>query len=413
MFNLIKENKMFRVLLIYQIFSGLGGAIFQFFMLLAVHLMYENPIYTGITGFLIAFPHVFAFLVGPMVDRAKKPRIMRITTFVEFAMLALLAFSPLLEIFGVIFVFIVVASFSVMALFEAPTSTALLPQIVEPEKILKANSAIDISQLVGGLIVAVILFSSLGYDANFTLIFGVSVAFLFIAFLTSLFVKEPGKEKSEAKPRKNYLLELKEGAKLIKNGVLLYATLAGIVMIFFAEIAFINRPMFLEYHVGAQGYIIFTVVGIIGSIVASVIMGSIGGKFRAGRMISFLLILASINRIAFTFIIPHSLAGAIATTVFYVAAAGAVGMIFRTLRQALPPKDMVGRVETIHTTLAAGFVAVGAIAGGFIGSALSNVGYTFVLHGAVYALVAITLLFIPAVQKLPKMSEIKKSNDEE
>ena len=55
MFRLIRGNKKFRLLLLYQIFSGLGGGIFSIFMLLSVHLMYGNPLYTGIAGFLIFF----------------------------------------------------------------------------------------------------------------------------------------------------------------------------------------------------------------------------------------------------------------------------------------------------------------------------------------------------------------------
>jgi len=409
MIALLKENKTFRLFLGYQFFSGLGGGIFQIFMLLSVHLIYENPMYTGIAGFLIAVPFIFSFAVGPFVDKSNKPTIMRWTTLIEFTALALLAFTPLHEQIGILFMFAVILVFSIAALFESPSSTALLPQIVQNENIMKANSLIQIVQLIGGIGVASLLFITLrdGANANFSFIYGVSAIFLIIAFLLALFVREPDKKEVNAKPEtSNYISDLKAGAKFIRHNVLLFLVIAFVSMSMFTQIASINRPEFFEYYAGAQGYVIFMIMALIGGIIASVLAGTLGSKFRVGHLLFVLFMITGGIRIVFVMVIPVSLIGAYIIAVLYAAISGPIGIAFTSLGQKIPPKDMVGRVDTIVTTIAAIFVAIGALFGGFLGSIVPNVGYIFIFHGISYVVIGVFILLVPSIRKLPKMDEI-------
>jgi len=411
MIELFKENKMFRVLLGYRIFSGLGGGVFSLFMLLSVHLIYQNPVYTGIAGFLIAAPFIFSFAVGPIVDKRNKPAIMRLTTFIEFAVLALLAFTPLLEQIGVLFMFAVILAFSVVAVFESPADTALLPQIVKSEKILQANSLIQITTFVGGLAVAALLFVALrdAKNINFTIIFGLSAGFLALAFVYALFLKDPSQndEKAKSLPQ-NYLQDLKEGAKFIRHNVLLYIIIATVSLALFAEIAAVNRPMFFEYYAGAQGYIVLAIMGLLGGIVASIFIGVFGNKFKVGQLAFILLLIAGAVRIVFVQVLPLHFASALIVMILYSTFSTAAGIVFSSLKQRIPPKDMVGRVDTISTTLEAVSVAIGAVAGGFLGSIVPIVNHIFVYQGISYAVIGVLLLFIPSIRKLPKTAEIDK-----
>ena len=403
MIALFMENKMFRAFLGYEFFSGLGGGIFSLFMLLSVHLLYANPIYTCIAGFLIAVPFIFSVAIGPMVDKSKKPAILRRTTLIECAALALLAFTPLHEQIGILFMFAMILVFSIAALFESPSSTAFLPQIVTGEKIVKANSLIEITKLIGGLGIAALLFLSLRDGENFTFIYGVSAVFLAIAFLIALFLKEPDKRKtSEEKKSPSYLSDLKAGAAFIKQNVLLFIVIASTSMVVFAEIASINRPEFYEYYAGAQGYIVFGIMGLIGGIIASVLAGTLGGSFKAGRLIFALMLIAGGIRIAFVFVLPVSFVGALVIAVFYAAFSSPISIIFSSLEQQIPPKDMVGRVATMTTTFAAVFVAIGALFGGFLGSIVAVVDHIFILHGISYGVIAVFILLVPGIRRLPK-----------
>jgi len=413
MITLFKKNRMFRILLGYQLFSGLGGGIFAIFMLLSVHLIYQNPIYTGIAGFLISAPHIFSFAVGPVIDKRSKPAIMRLTTLLEFAVMALLAFTPLLEQIGVLFMFATILAFSIAAVFESPAGTALLPQIIQEEEILQANSLIQIITLVGGLAVVVILFTSLGAgdDANFRFIYGLSAGFLIFAFVLALFLKDPSEKASEETSQgQSYLQDLKEGTRFIRNNILLYIVIIVVSLSLFAEIAAVNRPMFFEYHAGVQGYIVFAVIAIIGGIVASVFTGVLGNKFKVGRLATVLLMIAGIVRIIFAHVLPLNFAGALAILIFYSTFSTSTSIIFSSLKQKIPPKDMVGRVSTISTTYVAIFVAIGALMGGFLGSIVPAVDHIFIYQGVSYLVVVVFMILIPSVRKLPSIEKINIFN---
>ena len=409
MFNLFKQNKMYRVFLTYRFFSAIGSGMFSMFILLSVHLIYESPMYTGIAAFLMAAPRILSFTVGPIVDRRSKVIIIRLTTLLEFLVLALLAFTPLLDSLGVMFMFAVIFVYNTATLFEEPAATALLPQIVPNEKLLEANSLINIAAMAGGIAIGAVLFTALGQDANFSFLFGFSAVFLAATFIFSLLLKNPGPcENAEKTSSSKYLADLKEGAKFIRFNVLLYVTIAVVAMGFLNDISYVNRPMFLEYHVGAQGYIIFNLVGLVGGIIGSYFAGKIGGRFKLGKFAFVLIILAGIVRVAFALIVPVNFIGGLVTVVLFLALLSLLGTIFTSLNQKIPPEDMVGRVNTISTTFLAIFTAIGALVGGFLGSVVTVVDHIFIFQGISFMLIGVFLIFIPSFRKLPTMNEIKK-----
>lgn len=405
MIKLFKNNKAFRVKLMYEIFSSLGGGIFSMFMLLSVHLIYRNPIYTGIAGFLMSAPHIFSFAVGPIVDRRNKATIMRLTTFLEFSVLALLFLTPLQEYFGVLFMFVVIFAYSIANLFEAPAGTALLPQIVQSEEIMEANSLIEITTMIGGVAIAAVVFVILRSETDFRLIYGISAGFLALAFVSSLFLKDPiEKAKDDAHPQK-YVQDIKEGVRFIRRSILLYTTVAGVVMALAVEIAAVNRPMFLEYHVGAQGYVVFAVMALLGGIIASLFIGVLGKKFKIGQLLFALFLLAGASRIIFAYILPMHYIGGLIMMVIYSALVSALGIVFTSLEQKIPPKDMVGRIDTISSTFSSIFFTIGALVGGFLGSIVPVVDHIFIYHGVNYIVIGILIILVSSIRKLPKMSD--------
>lgn len=414
MLALFKQNKQFRILLMYQVFSGLGGGVFSLFMLLSVHLIYQNPIYTGIAGFLMTAPHVFALAVGPVVDRRNKVSIMRITTLLEFAVLALLVAVPFQDSLGVGFMFAVILIYAMAALFEAPAGTALLPQIVEEDEIMQANSLMQIASLAGGIIIAVFLFGVLGAEnmENFRLIYGMSAVFLALAFIFGLFLKNPDATQ-EAKAKPNYWDDLKGGFNFLRQTVLLFILIMIVARAFFAEIAYINMPMFAETHVGAQGYVLITVMGLIGGILASSLVSAFGDKIKVGQLIFLMSLLGGLARIAFALTLPNSYIGGLAIVIVYSTLLNAYGIIIRSLIQKIPPKDMVGRIDTLTTTFAAISITIGALAGGFIGSIIPVVDYIFIFHGVTIAIIGSLTLLVPSMRALPRMNDIKTDDAKE
>ena len=413
MVKLFLSNGQFRLYMMYQIFSGLGGGIFSIFMLLSVHMLYGNPMYTGIAGFIMVVPFVFSMVVGPIVDRNNKVKIMRLTTFLEFGVLALLTLTPLLETLGVVFMFGVIFVYSIAALFESPSGTALLPHIVGESEILPANSMINVASLLGGIGIAFILFTSVGEDMNIRIVYGLSAAFLVGAFAFACFLRDPSEKKKTAEnPKHRYMTDLVAGWKFLRGSVLIYLMVAWIAMRIVMEISSTNMPAFAEYHVGVQGYVIFTVVGMVGGILASLFVGSFGSKYKIGYFLAAMLVLRGISRVVFVHILPDYYYAGLASLLFFTALSSSVGILYMSLEQKLPPKDMVGRIDTLTTTFFALMGAVGALLGGIVGRLVANVDHIFIFQGYMYVVFGVLIILIPAVRKLPKMDEIQRAEED-
>jgi len=370
--------------------------------------------YTGIAGFLMIVPFVFSVAVGPIVDRNNKAKIMRLTTFLEFGVLALLTFTPLLETLGVVFMFGVIFVYSIAALFEAPSGTALLPHIVDENEILPANSMINIAALIGGIGIAFILFSAVGEDMNLRIVYGLSAAFLAGAFMFACFLRDPSaKGKNTEAPKYRYMTDLVAGWKFLRGSVLIYLMAAWITMRIVMEISATNMPAFAEYHVGVQGYIIFTVVGMVGSILASSFIGSFGNKFKIGYFLAAMLVLRGVSRVVFVYILPGNFYAGLASLLFFAALSSSAGILYMSLEQKLPPKDMVGRIDTLTTTFFSLMGAVGALLGGIVGRLVAHLDHIFIFQGYMYVVFGVLIFLIPAVRKLPKMDEIERAGNEE
>jgi len=277
---------------------------------------------------------------------------------------------------------------------------------------LRANSIIEIAAMAGGIIIGAVLFISLGGEIPFRFLFGFSAVFVALAFIFSLFMKNTSANQNTGKSLPtSYLQDLKEGVKFIRRSFLLHIILAAMAMGFAAEIAFVNRPMFLEYHIGAQGYVLISLMVLIGGIVGSSFIDILGNKFKAGKLIFVLILLAGAVRIVFALVVPIKLIGGLITIVIYAALVNATDIIFSSLNQKIPSRDMVGRIGTISTTFTTILVALGAFVGGFFGRIVPDVSYIFIYQGISFVVIGATIIFIPSIRKLPKMNEIEKPRD--
>ena len=409
MADLLRKNKVFRVLLVYYVCSGLGGGIFQLFMLLSVHLLFENPIYTGIAAFLMMFPHFFAFVAGPVVDRSNKVKIMRRTTFIEFSAITILVVFSYLDALHVLIMFAAILIYTVAQVFESPSASAFLRKTVEEEEIMKANSLIQMSATVGGLFVAVFLLRALGDDVSLTNIYAVSAAFVVLAFVTAHFLKDQNASEDIPGPNilKPYLDDLKAGAAFVLRTNFIFCFLvAGVTAAFFIDFAYTNMPEFATTYIGAQGFVVLTLVVLVAGFFSSTLVGLVGDKFPIGLLTCLVWLAAGALRIGFANILPISYTGALAINFVYAILLGFASMIRFSLLQKSTSKEMIARVNTVHSTFIAVFGALGALAGGFAGSMVGSVSHLFVLQGVVYMFIGVVLFMIPSIRRLPKINEV-------
>jgi MFS family permease len=404
MLKLFFANSNFRNLALFSTVGGIGRGLFGIFMMWAIHAMYHNPMYTGIAGFMFGAPLVFGFLVGPFVDKWDKTRVLRATEFIKFCVVAVMLLSYLHFYAGAWVFFLGIFIFSAATMFSSPAFTALLPKVVDSADLVKANAAMNIFGILGGLGMGAVLLFTAGDELNFTRIYIIIAAMLLVAALFTFLFRH--KEATPPAPANGeYLGELKEGFAFMRKGALLFLTVATVSMSFFNDIAYVNFPMFVEMRLGAASYyVLFSFLALTGGMLGSFVCRLAEPKFKMWQILAACIIVAGAARIVFVHVIEDNFARAILMYLVYVGLGSVVGILYHVLIQKLPPKNLTARVYTATTSLSAGAAAVGAIAGGILGTHLSPDNVLFIQGGAYIAIGAL-LCMSKSVRDLGQSSD--------
>ena len=413
--NLFHENRIFRSFLMFSTFMGIGRGMFGIFMMWVVHALFYNPMYTGIAGFMFGAPFVASFIVGPLVDRWNKARALQITCFVYLCVTALILAANIIFTPGVWLYFLSIFVFCLATLFNAPAHTAFLPRIVKGEDLIKANALMNITGIIGGIGVAVVLYLSLAGGADFILVYAFNTAFMFIALLFAVFLRSDEStedaEKSDKATFKLYFSELKMGLSFVKKGLMLPLVIAAIFMSFFADVTHVNLPRFAEYHLGtASGFIILSGLALLGGLVGSYICRMTEARLELWKILVGAFIAAGVTRILFVNNIADNYTRAILIYILYVGLGSAIGIFYRAIVQKLPPKNLISRVDTTITSLRAVAAAIGALAGGALGTLLYRVDLVFIIQGVSYILIGLCLCLSKHVRSLPKIADLAEKH---
>ena len=410
MLKLFLQNHNFRSLTLFSTFGGMGRGMFSIFMMWAIHAMYQNPMYTGIAGFMFGAPLVAGFLVGPFVDRWNKARVLRTVEFTKFCVVALMLVAHINFTVGVWFFFIAIFIFSASSMFSNPALTALLPRVVDSEDLVKANAAMNIFGIISGIGLGVVMFTFSTDEINFNRFYGITAVLLFVASLfTFLFrYKEHSGDTATSNegsaPLKEYLKELGEGFSFVKKGALLFITIAILSERLADNIAYVNFPMFIDMRLGsAFSYMMFVFLAMAGSVIGSFICRLVESKLKLWMIMAAGFVVAGVARIMFISVLTDSFARAVVMYLVYVGFGSVVGIFYQVLIQKLPPKTLTARVYTATTSLSAVAAAIGALAGGLLGTHLYIDNVFFFQVGA-YIAIGILLCFSRQIRSLPVIS---------
>ena len=409
MLSLFFKNPGFRNYLLYTVFGNVAWGIFGIFMMWFIHSEFQNPFYTGFTGFMFAVTSIASFLVGPFVDKRNKATLLRFTQFTGFLVILAILGVYMTAQPGVWFYHAMIFIVATISLISAPAGAALMPRIVGDDELLKANSFIQITGILFGIGVGVFLFFSMVQGVDSALIFAVCTVLLFISVIFSIFLRS-GEEANENTTQTNtstYFAELKEGFVFIKSSVLLLLIIAVLAQDFAVSIAYVNVPMLAQIHTGeASAYIILTAMALMGGLIGAYVSRIIGPRLEVWKVLFACFVLAGIARILFVHVIVDNFARSLIIHAFYIGMGSTIGIFFHTLTQKLPPKRLVARVSTIIVSLVGITSALGALLGGILGSILPNIDMIFVLQGGIYIAAGVIISMLKKVRALPKIDKV-------
>jgi MFS family permease len=294
-------------------------------------------------GLLMIVQAVPAILIGPVagvyVDRTAKRRVLIATHFIQAALTALIPFAT-----NVGEIYAIAAALAVARQFFNPARLALLPEIVLPEDLSRANSIGTLTAnllLIAGPAAGGVLVGFFGTSPAFFIDAGTFVAAAIILLGVTSIAPRPTQEHEPG----GFIAQFKEGAAfMIANPLVRYlvpflallifiGSMQSPLVVVFVKSVLMRGDVELGVLMGAMG-----VGGILGGLAAG-----IGGRRLArAKNISWLIVLDGAFLVAFAF--NRSYPTGLALFVLFGTIGAAMQIIIMSLLQEHIPEAKRGRV---------------------------------------------------------------------
>ncbi len=361
--------------------SNLGDGINFVAMPLLAFSLTDDERLLALTTFATFLPWLLLALpVGVIVDRADRQLLMVASSLIRVALFALIALattSDRLSIWPLLGLLVMVGSCEVV--FDS-SAQALLPMIVEPDDLARANGLLFAAEVVAGSIaglsVGAILFdqsTGLPFTVNAVsfAVAGILILTIRNVRITTDAVKTPHDDRFGSSIR--WLL----AHRLLRTLALLFAvTNLGLMF---------GQGIFVKYAIVELG-LNSAEFGILLAITA---MGAATGGLLGDRVIGVLGLKWAILVPYLVFGVAQLIIG-LAPAVWIVGLAGFIlgvgitvwNVVTVTVRQTLIPGDRFGRVNSVYRWLGAAASAIGVALGGLVAYA-TNLRAPFLIGGAI------------------------------
>jgi len=348
----------------------------------------------------VPYPALGLF-VGVWADRYRRRRIMIAANIGRMITLASIPIAYFLGSFAFIQIFIVAAVNGILSVFFDTAYQAYLPILVERKHLIEGNQKLQTSASaaqVAGPGVASYIYNAIGGAS--TIVFDALGYLASSISLLSINKQEEKKELDPNDPPPDFFGEMKEGVKVVAGNPIL------------SRIALSTATSNFGTNILGAVFLIFAYkrlnlsvpeVGIIGTIGA---LGFVVGVLLTGRITNRLGVGVSLTVSIGTGFI--ALANPLAIYGFPFLVLAGVGFITGvmvpmynitqvSLRQAITPNRLQGRMNATMRTIVWGTIPIGAIIGGVVGDSIGVVN-TLYIGAAVSGLAAVWILLGPVIK---------------
>jgi len=344
------------------------------------------PFYLGLVGLARAIPGLaFGLFGGAVADRADRRRLLIVTQTSAATVAAVLAVLTITEHVNIVEVVLMSALNSMIFSFDAPTRQAMVPRLVDEPQLMSAiglnsaafNGATLIGPLVGGVLIVP---------------FGVGGLMLvnaisYFAVVAALVLMAPQPSGSEGARSRSMLESIREGVSYVRRE----PVLRWVVVLSIATALF-TRPYIqllpaeaTVLGVGAVELSFLLAASGAGALGGALATAALGGWKRRGLLLVSAAFLHGTLLTAFG--TQRTLVGAmlfVGLTSFFV-------MVFlgmaNTLMQTRTPDHLRGRAMSVHTMIFMGFMPLGQMLLGSVGTVL-GIDNAFVIGGLIVMAIA-------------------------
>jgi len=386
-----ESNKNFNLLLTASTFSNLADGIAGFAYPWLFSLLTRDPLLISIVSVLVNLPRlIFVLYAGVIADKFNRQKILVYTRLGQVFLTSIFIVLIYINLNNIPKVvqfdepqfeskFLIISAayllafmFGLLEVTRDNAAQAFLPQIVSKENLPKANGRLFGIEIVtnsflgtpvGGFLIGFSLITPFIFD---TLLMLVSV--FFITGIKGKFERTEGINKEQ-----NTSEMIKEGVEWLKNNTLLkrLAIYTGIAN-FFGSMQFPIMILFAQELIGLNAiqYSFLAYGAAIGGLVGSQVANKVNARLEESKTLLISVALFGIGMFApYVTSNPFIVAGSFGLSSF-----GSVlwNVQAVSIRQALIPDNLLGRVNSVYRLLALGLNPIGAIFGGAIVKILDN-----------------------------------------
>jgi MFS family permease len=325
---------------------------------------------------------LLGLFVGVWADRYRRRRIMIVCNLGRMITLSSIPIAFLLGVFSFIQIFIVALVQGILSVFFDAAYQAYLPNLVDRKDLIEGNQKLQLSASaaqVSGPGIAGLVYSAIG--GAFTIAFD---ALGYLASSLSLFSirkEEPVKERGLNDPPPDFFGEMREGIRVVvDNPVLrriagstatsnLGTNILGAVFVIFA---------FDYLHLSTIAFGFIGTIGAIGFVVGALATGRVTARIGVGASLAvsiasgFIALANPLAQLGYPFFV---LAGVSFVTGLMVPMYN-INQV--SLRQAITPNRVQGRMNATMRTIVWGTIPIGALIGGVLGGTIGVVNTLYV-----------------------------------
>jgi MFS family permease len=393
-----------------QTISQLGSSFTEFALPLLVFKLTGSAINLGVTSAAEMLPYLlFGLVIGAWVDRLNRKRMMIVVDVLRAVVVATIPLLAALHVLSVWHIYAVGFVSSTLTIFFQSGEFAAIPSLVETDDLVTANGRIQASYsaaqvmgplLAGAMITVVPVQTVMLIDA---------ASFLVSAYALGLIGRSFNAEKEEGE-RTTIRQDVLEGLRYVLRHPVLRNISAMMSMVnFFTATVFAQLVFFSKVRLHATdpevGWLFAAGSG--GVVVLSLAAGRLRKRWPFSRVALGSLMVYGISMMALAFTRLYWLALPL------WALCSGVGILFNintgSLRQAIVPSHLLGRVISIAGVLAWSAIPLGALLGGFVVHWTGDVALVYGVIGvSVFAIAFTFLAFSPlghAERYLPQAAQ--------
>jgi len=361
----LHADRDFRVVLVGQGVSAIGDAVSFTALPLLVLFLTGSGLAMGIVGILSVLPDLLVgLLAGALADRWDRRRLMLAADLGRGLLTAAIPLAHFAGLDTMTVIIVVTAPINVLRVLFMAAYTAYVPMLVGRERITAATSYVEVVGSVGFMLgpgIAGILSGTIGPAPTLL----IDAASFLVSSVSLLFVRRRS-QPSQARPGEHLGHEIAVGIRFLAGHrvlrpVLLFWALSGILAapLIAAVTYYVTRDRGLptsDFGLVISG---FSVGNMVGAVISARILRGALGRLMVGGEVLFGLVVVTLGMG-----LPVPVMSVLA---FVGGAAGAVvAVAYITIRAAVTPNELLGRVGSTARTLSVGLQPLGLLAGGLV-----------------------------------------------